>query len=252
MHSRGFLMKKLIAAMTAAFMMVAFVSVAPQAATMAASCTTTGFSRDGIDLTAAQIGGAVTGDVDATGCDIGVYNPTSVTGADIHGARYYGVVVNGLNVNTTNSKVHQIGNDPFDGTQHGRAITYINGASGTISGNQVYDFQKNGIEVIELAADGASPTSFQTSATVKNNVVTGEGAIAYIAQNGIVIRNGASASVKNNTVSGFFYTPADTEATGLLLYDNAAGTVTASANKFADNEVNMYGVTPNKGGHVKP
>ena len=41
--------------------------------------------------------------------------------------------------------------------QRGRAIIYINGASGTISGNQVYDFQKNGIEVIGLAADGALP-----------------------------------------------------------------------------------------------
>jgi hypothetical protein len=33
----------------------------------------TGFNRDGINLTAAQIGGKVTGDLDAAGCDIGVY-----------------------------------------------------------------------------------------------------------------------------------------------------------------------------------
>ena len=90
------------------------------------------------------------GRLDATGCDIGVYNPTSVSGADIHGARYYGVVVNGATVNMTNSKVHDIGDSPFNGMQHGRAILYINGASGTISGNQVYDFQKNGIEVSGL------------------------------------------------------------------------------------------------------
>ena len=92
--------------------------------------------------------------------------------------------------------------------QRGRAITYINGASGTISGNQVYAFQKNGIEVISLAADGSAPSTPKTSATVEKNVVTGEGHIGYIAQNGIVIRNGASATVKNNTVSGFNYTPA--------------------------------------------
>ena len=161
-----------------------------------------------LDLTAAQIGGTVTGDLDATGCDIGVYNPTSVSGADIHGARYYGVVVDGVtNVNVTNSKVHHIGDSPFNGMQRGRAITYINGASGTISGNQVYDFQKNGIEVISLTADGSAPSSVKTSATVKKNVVTGEGHIDYIAQNGIVIRDGANATVKNNTVSGFYYTP---------------------------------------------
>jgi hypothetical protein len=41
----------------------------------AASCTATGFIRDAIDLTAAMINppGTVTGDVDATGCNIGIY-----------------------------------------------------------------------------------------------------------------------------------------------------------------------------------
>ena len=59
------------------------VATAPTAA-LAATCTPTGWNG----LTAAQIGGEVTGDpIDATGCDIGVYNPTSVTGADISGAR---------------------------------------------------------------------------------------------------------------------------------------------------------------------
>jgi hypothetical protein len=52
-------------------------------------CTATGFIRDGIDLTAAQIGGAVTGTLDATDCNIGVYfdatHPGSVTDATIFG-----------------------------------------------------------------------------------------------------------------------------------------------------------------------
>ena len=100
--------------------------------------------------------------------------------------------------------------------QRGRAILYINGASGTISGNKVYDFQKNGIEVRGLTADASAPSSDKSSATIANNVVTGRGHIDDIAQNGIVIRNGASATVKNNTVSELWYTPADTEATGLL------------------------------------
>jgi hypothetical protein len=232
------------------------VATAPTAAFAAESCQPTGFVRDGISLTAARVGGTVTGTVDASACNIGVYidatHPGSVRNADVSGANYYGVVVNGASATVTDSKVHQIGEPQLDGTQHGRAITYINGASGTISGNQVYDFQKNGIEVINLAADGVAPSSAQTSATVKNNVVTGEDHIDWIAQNGIVVRDGANAAVKNNTVSGFYYTPTGTEATGLLLYQNAAGTVTASANKFADNEVDMYGLTANKGGHVKP
>src|ERR1700694_5966899 len=41
----------------------------------ATNCTPTGFFRDNINMTAAVINpvGAVTGDVDATGCNIGVY-----------------------------------------------------------------------------------------------------------------------------------------------------------------------------------
>src|SRR4029077_21264323 len=59
------------------------------------TCTPTGLMRDGIDLTAAQIGGNVMGPLDATGCNIGVYyepgTTGTVNGADIHGANYYGV-----------------------------------------------------------------------------------------------------------------------------------------------------------------
>ena len=64
---------------------------------------------------------------------------------------YYGVVVNGAQRQRDQQQGPRASaSSPFDGTQHGRAILYINGASGTISGNQVYDFQKNGIEVIGL------------------------------------------------------------------------------------------------------
>ena len=214
------------------------------AAAMAASpdCAETGFIRDGINLTAAQIHGSVTGELDATGCDIGVYNPASVSGADIHGARYYGVVVNGKAVHTTNSEIHQIGDSPFDGMQRGRAILYINGASGTIGGNDVHHFQKNGIEVRGVTADASGPSSDKTSATIVNNVVAGRGHIGEIAQNGIVILGNASATVKGNTVSGLWYTgPADTYATGLLNVDVDAASVKLVDNTFADTQVDVDG-----------
>ncbi len=119
-------------------------------AAMAATCTETGFMRDNINLTAAQIGGNVTGTLDASPCNIGVYyenNHTgNVTGANISGANYYGVVVNGdigtVSVNVTNSTIHDIGEAPLNGTQHGNAIYYralgsdaTRAASGTISGD---------------------------------------------------------------------------------------------------------------------
>ena len=80
-------------------------------------------------------------------------------------------------------------------------------------GNQVYAFQKSGIEVNGLIADGGSVfTSPTTSASVSNNVVAGWGDTNLIAQNGIVIRSGANATVNKNTVSNLWYTPAGTEA----------------------------------------
>ena len=193
----------------------------------------------------------ITGDIDASAFDIGVYYGPGHSGtvtADISGAKYYGVVADGAAVNVTGSKVHHIGENPHNGMQYGNAIFYYNGASGTISGNQVYDFQKNGITISGKAADYVA-SGPKTSATVQKNVVTGDGPIDTIAQNGIQISYGASATVKNNTISGFDYTKAENEACGLLLYE--AGSVTASGNRITDTETPIYG-DATKGGHVKP
>jgi hypothetical protein len=195
--------------------------------TTSATCTPTGFVRDGINLTAAKIGGTVTGTIDAAGCNIGAYNPTSVSGANIFGANYFGVVVRGATANVTNSLVHDIGEAPLNGSQHGNAIAYIEGASGTISGNTVSSYQKNGITV-----SGAG-----TSASVLSNVVTGQGPVSYIAQNGIQISFGATAVVRGNTVSRNWYTPTGTIACGLLVFE-ATG-VKQQMNNLFDNEVNF-------------
>ena len=177
-----------------------------QASAAAASCTQTGFMRDGINMTAAQIGGNVTGSLDAGGCNIGVYydNTTSgnVTGATIFGANYFGVVVNGdvgsVSTNVTGSAIHDIGETPLNGTQHGTGIYYraFGGtASGTISGNTLTNYQKGGITI-----------NGNVSATITNNTVTGQGPVDYIAQNGIQVGYGAKATVSGNTVTGNAYT----------------------------------------------
>src|SRR5260370_12319109 len=106
----------------------------------AATCTATGFVRDSVDLTAAQIGGTVSGSLDAGGCDIGVYfaTPGSVTpGAQIFGARYFGVVNDGTSVTVKGASIHNIGENPFNGSQHGVGIYFTNGGSGAIDGNTV-------------------------------------------------------------------------------------------------------------------
>ena len=221
----------------------------------AATCTATGFLRDGINLTAAQIGGTVSGTLDATGCDIGVYfaTPGSVTSAaEIFGARYFGVVDDGTAVTVEGASIHNIGDNPFDGTQHGVGIYFVNGASGAIDGNTVWAYQKGGIVV----TDTQTYTGPATTATVTNNTVTGLGPVDFIAQNGIQVSRGAVATVRGNDISDNFYTgeagvgpnpggqnPEGWEyfSTGLLLFEAGDGTKT-SDNQFSGNQHNFANV----------
>ncbi len=217
----------------------------------ATTCTATGFVRDSINLTAAQIGGTVSGSLDATGCDIGVYfaKPGSVTpGAQIFGARYFGVVNDGTSVTVEGASIHNIGENPFNGSQHGVGIYFTNGGSGVIDGNTVWAYQKGGIVItLPQTWNGAA-----TTATVTNNTVSGLGTVGFIAQNGIQVSRGAVASVRGNSISANFYTgeggvpnPAGDSpegfeyfSTGLLLFEAGAGTKTSN-NQFSGNQHNF-------------
>ena len=187
----------------------------PSQVAAATTCTPTGFYRDGINLTAAQINpsGVVSGDVDATGCDIGVYYGAGVTGtvnhANIHNAVYFGVVNNGGVVTVENSSIHEIGDTPFGGNQHGVAVywVYYSGATGSITNNDIYDYQKGGIVVNGVGS----------SANIRGNTVTGLGPVNFIAQNGIQIGYGATANVMNNTVTGNSYTGANEASSGGII-----------------------------------
>ena len=125
------------------------------------------------------------GPLPLSGCQIGVYfdQVGSVKNADIAGATHYGVFADkGAKVNVTSSHIHQIGNSPFDGAQNGRAVFYAAGATGTVSGNQIDDYQKNGVVA---TGDG-------TAMQVLDNTVTGRGHLTSIAQNGVVIAHEAT------------------------------------------------------------
>lgn len=200
---------------------LAIAAAIPFATTASAEgCTSTGFYRDGINMTAALINptGTVTGTLNATGCNIGVYYDNgvgSVNNANISGANYFGVLVNGdvntVSVSVTNSSVHDIGESPLNGAQHGVGIYYralgTGTASGTIRGNTVSNYQKGGI-----VANGLG-----TNVTIKGNIVTGQGPVAYIAQNGIQVGYGAIAQVNSNTVTGNSYTGSSTASGGIIV-----------------------------------
>ena len=190
-----------------------------------AQCIATGFSLDGINLTAVLINPTttVTGPVNGAGCNIGVYYSSGkgkIDQAEIYGANYAGVVVNGDNsqvsVNITNSKIHDIGERPLNGTQHGWAIYYrafslTGSATGTISDNTISYYQKGG-----LVANGQG-----TSVVVTDNDVEGQGPVGYIAQNGIQIGYGADATVTGNTVTGNSYTGTIYASAGILVVGGA-------------------------------
>lgn len=187
----------------------------------AATCTPTGFSRDNINLTAALINpsGTVSGTVDATGCNIGVFYSSGAQGhvnnANIFGANYFGVVNDGGVVTVENSSIHDIGETPLNGSQHGVGIYWVYGSSatGSITDNSLWNYQKGGIVVNGVGS----------SAQIRGNTVTGQGHVNYIAQNGIQIGYGATATVMGNTVTGNSYTGTNYASSGGILVVGGPG-----------------------------
>ena len=222
------------------------------AAKAATTCTPTGFMRDNQNLTAALIVSASNQTINATsvsaaGCNIGVYIGPGLTGitisnSQIFGANYYGIVNNGSNVTVTKSQIHDIGENPLNGVQHGVGIywAYDNIDKGTISYNTLWNYQKGGIVVNGGASSG-------TAATVSHNTVIGQGPVSYIAQNGIQIGYGAKATVSNNIVTGNSYTGQGNAASGGILVVGGScygGALTIgtkiTGNTVIGNDVGVY------------
>lgn len=175
-------------------------------------CTPTGFFRDAINLTAALINpGDISGDIDATGCNIGIYYSQNgrVRNANVHGANYFGIVNNGAEVEVANSTISDIGEKPFNGTQHGVAIYWVfnSPAKGKIHDNYIWNYQKGGIVVNGPGA----------SSNIQQNTVIGLGPVNFIAQNGIQAGYGANTQIQQNTVSGNSYTGAGQASSGGIL-----------------------------------
>jgi len=229
-------MKRAVAALVLAF--AASIVSAGQA--LAATCTQTGFFRDNINLTAALINpGDFSGTVDATGCNIGIYygpgSKAKVNGAEVFGANYFGIVNDGGDIDVKNSSVHNIGEVPFNGSQHGVGIYFVNGGTGSIQKNTVSLYQKGGIVVNGVGS----------SAKIQNNTVTGLGRVDFIAQNGIQISRGATGDVNNNTVSGNAYTGANGASSGgILIYGGCGDPLTTGVdvknNTLVNNDVGIF------------
>jgi hypothetical protein len=140
-------------------------------------------------------------------------------------------------INQNATRFQELTPDLF-GCQDGLAIYvqsgYASGGSAvvTVSNNSVHDYDKNGI-----TADGSG-----TVATITGNYVVGIGATPLTAQNGIQVSDGATGSVKNNTVTDDVYISPDGgpyfSATGILLYDSGTLStgLTVSGNTVSNSQ----------------
>jgi hypothetical protein len=159
------------------------------------------------------------------------------------GARYYGILSNGsasVVTNITRSSAYDIGNKPHDGTQHGIAVAYRNGADGQLDHSQLYDYQKGG-----ALADGVG-----TNVQVLSNVVRGLGPVPFIAQNGVQFSRGATGNINNNFIWEHQYTGCTKQqqnagtctfvvSSGILLVSVDPKLVDTRNNTFHDNDANL-------------
>ena len=124
--------------------------------------------------------------------------------------------------------------DALGGAQIGWGIwvggLVTGGATATLVDNVITDYQKAGIVVFD-------PTSY---VTITRNTVVGSGPTDAIAQNGIELQEGANGTISHNKVSDNIYTPAGTEATGILI--EAAGQADVSHNDVFNNELGIAAV----------
>jgi hypothetical protein len=101
----------------------------------------------------------------------------------------------------------------------------------TISHNTITGFQKNGITVDNTGSD----------ATITHNTITGAGPTTAIAQNGIQVSRGATATVDHNAISALAYTGTDASSTGVLLFNPGAVTVDHNVVKSSDIGIDAFG-----------
>jgi nitrous oxidase accessory protein NosD len=175
----------------------------------------------------------VTGTIDATGCDIGVYVPVGVknvkVSATIHDANQYGVFNNG-HAKVDGSEIYNIGNHVGsvftpNGAQTGVGVYFYN-ATGSVVDSNIHDYQKGGIVI-----------NVDSKANVTNNTIAGFDSVPFIAQNGIQFGYGATGNAMNNSVTGNWYSGANWASTGILLFETDK--VTIQGNTVEDCQIGV-------------
>jgi hypothetical protein len=159
-------------------------------------------------------------------------------------------VVGGATANVTGVTIDKMRQQPLGGLQSGRGI--LVGSTGqnqvghaTITDCTLTDYQKSGIVT---GGNG-------TTVTVTGTTITGAGPTSVIAQNGIVINTGTSATLTNNTITRNQFTGTNSgpdpttavQATGILIDGSAptlpGGIVTVSNNMISGNDEGIASIS---------
>ncbi len=146
----------------------------------------------------------------------------------------YGIFVgDGAYANIHDNRVVDIRDTGLSGCQNGNAIGvgrqfWSTTGTADITDNEIATYQKTGIIVDNTGS----------SANITGNTISGEGAISYIAENGIQISRGATAEIEDNTVSGHAYDPETTTSAAMLIW--ATGTVNTDGNTVSENQMGIW------------
>jgi Periplasmic copper-binding protein (NosD) len=161
----------------------------------------------------------------------------------------YGIFAGGgATVKLSASTISDAGNPPPDpasgcqggvGVQLGSArVTPNEVAHGVLNNDTVTNYQKNGIDVTGVGATGL----------ISGTTVTGSGPTEHLAQNGIEVAFGGSAKIKTSSISGNECNEAgacganpitETQSTGVLFFEAAAGSSVASST-ISNSDIGVY------------
>ncbi len=247
-----------VAALVASILIALVLTVSPANALLfvPTACQTTTFIRDGMPLTTKVWNTSLLNqDVEAiddfTGlpCHMGAFYDVpasySIVNSSVHGSTYFGIAANGgVTLDVTDSSAFEVGDKPtHTGAQHGVAIAYLDGATGSVSRTQVYSYQKNG-----FAANGSG-----TVVTIADSRFRGAGPVDYIAQNGVQFSRGAVGGITGSTMEEHEYTGCSQQqsqqtgctpfvSAGLLIFDSPAKSIDRKNNLYRENDFNVLNV----------
>ncbi len=121
----------------------------------------------------------------------------------------------------------------IDGAQDGQGIV-----AGSVAANTIGSLDLDDVVVDDYQKNGIIVTRNGSTATLNNITVNGMGPTNLIAQNGVQIGDGASATISNSSINDNQYTPNTWAATGLLPVEVSPVTVTNTT--FTGNSYAIY------------